>query len=622
MNHNIKRKYPIGAEIIPKKGVHFRVWAPDHKKIILEIKDDFKAKRFPLAKERNGYFSLFLSGAVEGLLYQFFLGEEKKPVADPASRYQPQGPFGPSSIVNPKFAWTDQSWKGIKIEEQIIYEMHIGTFTQEGTFAAAKEQLPYLADLGITTLEIMPLNEFPNDFGWGYDGVNLFAPYHVYGAPHELKDFINEAHRLKLGVILDVVYNHLGPTGNHLFKFAKSYTNNEEVTEWGDAINFDFPEVTAFFLTNARYWIEEFHFDGLRIDASSTMFCNTKPHILELISRTVRKAAGKKKVVIIAENEPQNTKLVQTYQEGGYGLDSLWNDDFHHTAIVRLIGQREAYCKDYLGSPQEFISCMKFGFLYQGQYYSWQKQRRGVQNLHLPHSAFITFLENHDQVANLGYGKRLHQLTHPGDLRAMTCLLLLGVSVPMLFQGQEFASSHPFYYFADHNEEVNALIDSGRKEFLAQFPNFATKEAQREMLNPSDPLNFVACKLDFAEKEKNKHILLLHKDLITLRRSDSVFKKMNSVSVEGSVVGENGFLLRYFGKNLEDNRLLLFNFGLDILFESVPDPLIAPGEGLEWELIWSSESVIYGGKGTEKFHHSYWKIPAHSATVFKARRTL
>lgn len=616
----IQRRYPIGAEIIPRKGVHFRVWTPDHQHVFLRlIQKTGQEKEYSMQNEKNGYFSLLNKEAQENSLYYFRIDKSEQLLPDPASRFQPEGPFGPSQVISPFFKWSDGNWRGLKIDNQIIYEMHIGTFTQNGTFPAAMQHLKELAKLGITALEIMPLNDFPGHFGWGYDGVNLYAPTHLYGTPNDVKQFIDAAHALGLGVLLDVVYNHFGPEGNFITQFSKDYLNKTFVTDWGDAINFDLQPVREFFLTNVQYWLEEFHFDGLRVDSTPQFFCSTSPHVLAELTKVKKKSNIKKKVIFIGENEKQDTHLLKDYSLGGCAFDALWNDDFHHSARVRLTGKREAYYTDYLGSPQEFLSSIKYGFLYQGQYYSWQKKERGTLDLNLPPSSMIIFLENHDQIANSGHGKRLHQLCDQGNYKAMTCLLLLSPNTPLLFQGQEFGSSRRFVYFADHAAHLNPLIDKGRKESLAQFPRLATSEARKVLPSPSDPLTFTQCKLDWRERDENSEFLSLHRDLIKLRKEDPVFNKMQKTKIDGAVLGTDSFLIRYFGKE-DGDRLIIINFGPDHHFNPAPEPLLVPGIGLKWEILWSSESLNYGGEGTPPITIPHWKILGHSAIVLKTKK--
>lgn len=611
-----KRKYPIGAEIL-REGVHFRVWAPDHKNVDLVIEDDPESpSSIPMKKEKNGYFSLMTKKAHSGSLYRFRLSQ-KELCADPASRFQPIGPNGPSLVVDPRFHWTDKQWKGVNPYNQIVYEMHVGSFTEEGTFEAAKKELPYLADLGITLIEIMPVADFPGHFGWGYDGVNLFAPAHLYGEPKNLKAFINKAHELGVGIVLDVVYNHLGPEGNQLVLYSKDYLNEKFETNWGKAINFDNPFSRDFFLTNAAYWIEEYHFDGLRFDATPCFFSSTPTHILKEFTQVVKRAGGKRKTLCIGENETQDTKLLRSYQKGGYGFDMLWNDDFHHSAHVRLTGKREAYFFDYLGSPQEFISCLKYGFLYQGQYYVWQKKNRGTPDLEIPKNSMMIFLENHDQVANTGYGARLQQKSDPGNYKALTALLILSPNTPLIFQGQEFNCSKPFCYFADHEPSLSYLVKKGRKKELSQFPRLATKETQKNLPHPDNPVTFTMCKLDHSERLKNAKHLKFFKDLISLKRKDPVFSHIPQVKIDGAVVSQDAFLIRYFSKKYGD-RLLIINLGPDLYFSPSPEPLLVPEEGKEFELLWSSESLNYGGDGTPPINIPFWKMLGHSAIVLKS----
>jgi maltooligosyltrehalose trehalohydrolase len=614
---NIKRKYPIGAEF-SEKGVNFRVWAPDHAKVYL-VQEEARIP-IPLINEENGYFSLFCPHLGKGTLYKFGFGRSPKENSypDPASRYQPSGVVGPSEVIDPKFPWEDEKWKGIQIDGQIIYELHVGTFTLEGTLNSAAKQLEALSQLGVTLIELMPLNEFPGKFGWGYDGINLFAPYHHYGTPEDLKAFINKAHQLNLGVILDVVYNHFGPDGNFLTKFTHKYFNPKETTEWGSAINFEDQSSREFFLTNARYWIEEFHFDGLRIDATPWFFCNITPHILAEITKVVKKANPKKKKIVIGESETQDVTLLKPFTEGGYQFDALWNDDFHHTALVRLKGKREAYYTDYTGTPQEFISAFKYGFLYQGQYYDWQHKNRGTFALTLPRYSKIIFLENHDQIANTAHGKRLYQLSDPGNYRTLTCLLLLGPNIPMLFQGQEFSSSSPFYYFADHKSKITRLISKGRKTFLAQFPSLSSKEAGDQQQDPSHLSTFIKCKLHLEEREKNSKSYLLHKNLIKLRKEDAVFQRISTCSFDGAVLNADSFLLRFFGEQ-DGDRLMIINFGANFTFNPDPEPLLVAGDNKQWEILWSSDDFSYGGEGIAFPITPYWEIPGHSATVLKTK---
>jgi maltooligosyltrehalose trehalohydrolase len=618
----VSRRLPIGAEVV-REGVSFRVWAPRCRRV--EVVFDSPSGSWPvemeLAAEGNGYFSGLTRGAGAGALYRFRL-DDGDAFPDPASRFQPQGPHGPSQVVDPAtFGWTDEDWPGVGRDGQVLYEMHIGTFTPEGTWGAAARELSALADLGITVLELMPVAEFPGEFGWGYDSVDLFAPYHVYGTPDDFRRFVDRAHALRVGVILDVVYNHLGPDGNYLKRFSESYFTDRYRNDWGEAINFDGEDagpVRDFFLANAAYWIEEFHLDGLRLDATQDVHDASDDHILAAVARRVREAAGKRSTWIVSENEPQDTRLVRPPEEGGYGHDALWNDDFHHSALVALTGRSEAYYTDYKGSPQEMISLVKYGYLYQGQRYSWQEKRRGTSALGLPPSTFVNYLQNHDQVANSARGERCHKLASPGAFRAMTAFLLLGPGTPLLFQGQEFCSSNPFLYFADHNPDLASAVQKGREEFLSQFPSIAQPDTQAGIPAPHERETFERCKLDLSEREKHASCYTFHRDLLRLRREDPVFRSQGGELFDGAVLSREAFALRFFGREGHD-RLLLVNLGADLDLEPVPEPLLAPLTGSRWEVLWSSEDPLYGGAGAPppEDEEGCWRIAGRTATVLE-----
>ncbi|MBO0798251.1 MAG: malto-oligosyltrehalose trehalohydrolase, partial [Blastocatellia bacterium] len=511
----------IGAEVLRGGGVRFRVWAPRCRRVEIVIGGgDGEEEGYELTREANdespGYFSGKIDRAGDGTRYWYRLDGGERLFPDPASRFQPEGPHGPSQVIDPgRFAWADDGWRGLKLAGQIIYELHIGTFTREGTWEAAARELAELADLGVTVLNVMPVADFPGRFGWGYDGVNLFAPKRLYGEPDDLRRFVDRAHRLGLAVILDVVYNHLGPDGNYLREFSESYFSNRHRTDWGEAINFDGEQsgpVRDYFLANAGYWVEEFHIDGLRLDATHSIYDDSQDNILGAIGRRVREAAGGRATIVVAEDDLQRVRLVQARESGGFGLDGVWNDDFHHSSRVALAGRNEAYLSGYRGKPQEFISAFKYGYLYQGQWNSWKKGRRGTADFRIPHSAFVICLQNHDQIANSGRGERCHLLSSPGRYRALTALLLLAPCTPMLFQGQEFASSSPFIYFADFEGELKQLVREGRFRTLAEFRSLATAEGQAALADPGDPETFNRCKLDFSERRSHAGIYRMHRD--------------------------------------------------------------------------------------------------------------
>jgi maltooligosyltrehalose trehalohydrolase len=620
------RRLPIGAEILPSGGVHFRVWAPRRRRVEVVLEGGGASPRrepaaVALEPEGGGYFSGRASAAGAGSLYRFRLDGEPALYPDPAARFQPEGVHGPSQVIDPgAFRWTDGGWRGVRLRGQVLYEMHVGTFTRAGTWEAAARELPELAALGVTVLEVMPVAEFPGRFGWGYDGVDLFAPTRLYGTPDDFRRFVDRAHAAGLGVILDVVYNHFGPDGNYLKQYAADYFTDRYENEWGEAINFDGPNagpVREFFAANAAYWVDEFHLDGLRLDATQQIFDSSPDNILAVLARRVRAAARGRATLLVAENEPQETRLVRPPEQGGYGLDCLWNDDFHHSATVALTGHNEAYYTDYLGRPQEFVSAAKWGYLYQGQRYQWQKKRRGTPALDLGPAHFVTFTQNHDQVANSGRGQRCHELTSPGRFRALTALLLLGPGTPMLFQGQEFAASGPFLYFADHKPDLAKLVCKGRAEFLAQFRSLAAPEVQDCLPRPDEAATFERCKLDFAERERHKPLYDLHRDLLRLRREEPAFRAQRPRGLDGAVLGDAAFVLRYFAEDGRD-RLLLVNLGRDLRLDPAPEPLLAPPAGAAWDILWSSEDPRYGGNGTAPLDtEANWIIPGEAAVVLQ-----
>jgi maltooligosyltrehalose trehalohydrolase len=612
----------VGAGVEPGGGAFFRVWAPTHNqvRVVLESGSGSPAG-ISLEREPGGegYFSGRCAGASAGTTYRYELDDDPQRYPDPASRHQPDGPHGVSQVVDPRaFLWTDQQWRGATREGQIIYEMHIGTFSKEGTWRGAQLELKELARIGITLIEVLPVADFPGRFGWGYDGVCLFAPSWLYGEPDDMRAFVNEAHTHRIAVVLDVVYNHLGPDGNYLTAFSPWYFSSKYKNDWGEAINFDGDHSTPvrdFYKANAQYWIQEFHLDGLRLDATQDIKDDSPVHIISEIVCSARCAAGSRGIVLIAENEPQQTRLVRPTEAGGYGMDALWNDDFHHSALVALTGRNEAYYSDYSGNPQEFVSAAKYGYLYQGQWYRWQSQRRGTPTFDLSPPAFINFIQNHDQVANTARGERPNLVATQGKYRAMSALLLLMPGTPMLFQGQEYGATTPFLYFCDHKAEIGKAVREGRAKFLAQFRSLSLPEMQEVFADPGNPHTFEMAKLDFSEREKNAELYQLHKDLIELRRTDPVFSKPDDGAIDGAVLSADAFVLRYFSE-AHGHRLLLINLGTDLYLSPSPEPLLAPLLDKSWRVIWSSEDPKYGGLGTFPPDTSdNWRIPGNAAVV-------
>jgi maltooligosyltrehalose trehalohydrolase len=596
------RRLPVGAEP-GTAGVHFRVWAPDWGRVDVVVEG--RRDPHPLKPEPGGFHSALVPGVGPGALYRFRLdGGDAFP--DPVSRFQPGGPHGPSEVIDPGvFPWTDAGWPGVRRDGQVLYEIHVGAFTPEGTWAAAMRQLPALAELGITLIEVMPVADFPGRFGWGYDGVDLFAPTRLYGRPDDFRAFVDRAHALGLGVLLDAVYNHLGPDGNYLGQYARAYVTERHTTPWGPAPNYDGPDsspVRELVLANAGYWIDEFHLDGLRLDASHTIHDDSPEHILEAIGRTVRAHGGRRGTVVYAEDEPQRVALALPPEAGGLGLDGIWNDDFHHAARVAATGRREGYYRRYLGSADELVSVTR-GTL-------------GAPNT-LECARLVTFLQNHDQIAHSARGLRLDALTSPGRWRALTAFLLLSPGTPLLFMGQEFAASSPFLFFADHEPRLADLVRQGRAEHLAQFESVADPAVQALLPDPASPRTFERSRLDPGERARRPDAVALHRDLLALRRTDAAFAAQRAP--EGRSLGGAALVLR-FARDDGLDRLLLLNLGADLVLEHGGDGLLAPPSGTLWDLRWSSDDPRYGGSGTPAAAREGRLIPSESALVLAATR--
>ena len=607
----------LGARV-RKDAVTFTVWAPKHTAVTLRLGD----RDIPMEERPNGYFSVAVPGARAGQRYWFKLKDALRP--DPASRYQPDGVFGASMIVDASsFPWTDGDWTGAPPRHRnVVYEMHIGTFTTAGTWGAARGQLERLADLGVTTLEIMPLAEFAGRFGWGYDGVFLFAPFHEYGPPDDVRVFINDAHRLGLAVILDVVYNHLGPVGNVVHEFSDWYFAEHE-TDWGRGFNVDGPHseaVRLFMRASVQHWIDEYHFDGLRFDAVHSIVDRSPEHVVHELTRHARAVAQPRRLFVVAENEAQDVSFLKDgCEHGPGGLDGIWNEDWHHAAFVALTGQNEAYCADYDGTANEFASMARWNLLYQGQWYSWQKQRRGSDARACAGSAFMCFLENHDQVANTGLGVRLHQLSNRARWRAMVSLLLLGPGVPMLFQGQESATTSPFSYFADHQGDLAEAVRKGRLEFLSQFSPLVDAETREALPDPIDESSYRACRINWCGHPGSEEARRLHTDLLTLRRSDVVLSGLGTpaTQVASSALTREVVLLRYTAG--DEERLVIVNLGQRTTLR-MNDPLLAPASRHQrWTMMWCSERAVYGGAGVAAIaQEGPWTLQANCSWMFRA----
>jgi maltooligosyltrehalose trehalohydrolase len=597
----------------------FRVWAPEARHVEAHVEYPHPLT-LELQSSEDGYFVGESDSIAPGSLYKYFLDSEG-PWPDPCSRYQPHGPHGPSAVIDPtEYRWQCPQWAGARLEQQTIYELHIGAFTPEGTFDAARARLACLRDLGITMIELLPVAECPGRWNWGYDGVQIFAPFHEYGDPEAFRRFVDRAHELGLAVILDIVYNHVGPDGNYLKHFSPRYFSCKHRTEWGEAFNFDGEHCFGardFVINNAKYWLSEYQLDGFRLDATQSMFDTSEPHILAQLVAECRESSGRD-IVFVAENEPQRGEHLLPPDQGGFDLDGMWNDDFHHAMRVALSGCRDGYFLDYTGCAQEILSALKYGFLYQGQYYTWQRKPRGSPLRGSPRHACVHFLQNHDQVANTGLGERLHTFVSPRRYRAATAVLLLGPQTPLLFMGQEFLASNRFMFFADHEQPLRDTVHQGRREFLRQFRSYASRAVQEAVPDPGDERTFMQSKLDWDERNRNTAALALHEDLLRLRREDVVLSNSARIEIDGATLGTSAFLLRWFGDLQE--RLLIVNFGRELHLEPVPEPLLAPPRDRRWALLWSSEDPRYGGLGVMApvSDDERWRIPAECAVLLQS----
>lgn len=498
----------------------FIVWAPKPKKVSIKVDGNVMPMTGP---DKRGYWNCRVEEACAGTEYAFLLDDDQTPYPDPRSQHQPKGVHGPSSVYDQKaFHWEDQAWQGPTLSGAVLYELHIGTFTQKGMFDTAIEKLPYLFDLGITHVEVMPIAEFAGDRGWGYDGVALFATTEHYGGPEAFKRFVNACHLNGLGVILDVVYNHFGPVGNYTGKFGP-YVTEKHLTPWGDAVNFEdagSDEVRKFFSDNALMWMRDFHVDGLRLDAIHEMIDRSAVHFLEQLSANVEtlSAAVERRLVLIAESDLNNPCIVRPIEAGGYGMDAQWSDDFHHSLFTLLHVEEggKGYYDDF-GQFECLAKSLKSMFVYDGIYsvYRHRSHGRPVDSLSAHH--FVGFIQNHDQVGNRATGDRVEQIIGLQRAKLALGLVLTAPFLPMLFQGEEYAASTPFLYFADHEDaEMAKLVSQGRKK---EFAAFGWDESQ--IPNPEELSTFTNSKLKWEEVSHGKHAEMLTwtKDLIRIRRA-------------------------------------------------------------------------------------------------------
>jgi maltooligosyltrehalose trehalohydrolase len=538
----------MGAAV-EQTGVRFRVWAPAASSVEVDLGD----RCLPLARTSDGTWANVVPRLRPGARYRFRLnGAASYP--DPYSRYQPEGPHGPSEVVDPRaFAWHDAAWRGLRMPGQCIYQLHIGTFTPDGTFTAAIDQLPRLKDLGVTAIEPLPVAEFPGTRNWGYDGVDLFAPSHVYGGPIGLKRLVDAAHQHGLGVILDVVYNHFGPDGNYLRAYSADYFTDRYQTPWGEAINYDGPNSTwvrKLVLDNARYWLSEYHIDGLRLDATHAVFDRSPKHILAELSEALDGRG-----LLIAETHENDVRYLRPVVEGGFGMAAVWADDFHHALRRYLLGDHEGYYASFVGTLEEVARCIQQGWLFEGQVMPRTGKPRGTPARDRPAWQFVYVLQNHDQVGNRPFGDRLHHKLDRDRYKAASMLLLFLPQTPLVFMGQEFAASSPFQYFTDHTPELGKLVTAGRRKEFAAFSSFT-----EQVPDPQDEATFVRSKLPLDEAaDHTGDVQRLYADLMRLRRDDPVLAKQDRWSMTAEAVALDVLVVRRWLGVAQ--RMLIANFG-------------------------------------------------------------
>lgn len=517
---------PFGAHLMEDGRVNFRLWAPGARKVELCLQGLAPEVRLLMAHEADGWFGIITEFAGSGYHYQYRIDDQWS-IPDPASRYQPADVHGSSQVIDAgSWRWKDSGWRGRPWEETVIYELHVGTFSEEGTFAGVKKKLDYLVDLGVTALQLMPIAEFPGQRNWGYDGVLPFAPDSRYGSPDELKDLIASAHAKGLMVFNDVVYSHFGPEGNYLGRYAPAFFTDRYRTPWGRAINFDGQDsywVRQFFIHNALYWLEEYHFDGLRLDAVHAIFDQSEPDILQCLAEAVHKGPGfDRPVHLILENDHNAAHYLRVDADHPRRFfNAQWNDDFHHAMHVILTGERSGYYQDYVPQPLRHLGrCLAEGFAYQGETSAYRdSQPRGEPCIDLPSTAFVNFIQNHDQVGNRPTGERVSALCSPESLRAATAILLLAPSPPLLFMGQEWASSRAFPYFVDFPESLAEQVARGRLNEFAKFPEYRDVKLLKSMPPPNATATFEAAKLPWSEIDRmpHKHWLTYHRELLRIR---------------------------------------------------------------------------------------------------------
>jgi maltooligosyltrehalose trehalohydrolase len=654
----MKRRHdmPFGAECRPDGSVRFGLWAPAASRVDLCFGNGSEPDETPLEPRDKGWFQLITDAAKPGTQYSFRINGVQK-VPDPASRFQPQDVHGPSEVINPEaFDWQDETWRGRRWEEAVLYEMHVGAFSEQGTFSGVRDRLDDLVDLGITAIEIMPVADFPGKRNWGYDGVFPFAPDSTYGRPEDLKELVQSAHRRGLMVLLDVVYNHFGPEGNYLNSYAPQFFTDRHKTPWGNGINFDGRDsrpVRDFFINNALYWLTEYHFDGLRLDAVHAIIDDSAPDILTELSEAVRSSIEPdRKVHLILENEGNQSRYLERAHGGTAALGctavqstvmlsrqsrtlrslaplgeprtavptlgqercqpraytAQWNDDIHHALHVLITGEHDGYYIDYSDHPLAQLGrCLTEGFAYQGEASGHKNgQTRGEPTNGLPPTAFVSFLQNHDQIGNRALGERITKLADPRAIRAAVAILLLAPSPPLLFMGEEFAAETPFLFFCDFEKDLAAAVTEGRRNEFAQFARFNNPDQREHIPDPNSASTYRASRLNWSVVDRPSHQewLCLYRELLRLRAKHIVPRLADSCRLKADYKthGDHGLTAHWTFPD-ESNLTLLANLGTtslsgptlsssNIIYASQEGSAETLKQGVlpPWSVVWLLES--------------------------------
>jgi malto-oligosyltrehalose trehalohydrolase len=603
---------PFGPVYLPDGRIGFRLWAPSAEKVeLVLLTENGRELILPMRREEEGWYRVDTERAQTGSRYQFMINGDLR-VADPASRCQPEDVHGPSQLIDPQaWNWRDGAWRGRPWEQAVVYELHVGAFTPEGTFKGVKNKLDYLLDLGVTAIELMPVADFPGRRNWGYDGVLPFAPESAYGTPDDLKDLVQSAHQKGLMVLLDVVYNHFGPEGNYLSAYAADFFTHRHSTPWGDAINYDgelSETVRWFFIHNALYWLEEYYFDGLRLDAVHAICDDSAPDILQAISRAVKQGPARQRHVhLVLENDHNAARYLRMETESPDGKPAYaaqWNDDIHHALRVVLTGETGGYYRDYADRPLAHLGrALTEGFAYQGEPSEYRDGRsRGEPSADLSPASFVAFLQNHDQVGNRAFGERLSMLIDDEPLHAATAILLLMPQIPLLFMGQEWASKQPFLFFCDFEDELAGKVRDGRRNEFARFPEFSDPALRKKIPDPIAVETFKRSVLDWNALDKPAAARWCdrHKTLLALREKYIVplLERSPKPQAVWQLIGERGLTAAWrfddtstlsLFANLSDNPLPLDESLEDPVIYATHDELNAtPVQNLPaWSAIWS-----------------------------------